>query len=354
MANQNQGKSQNLAAVLQKPMARLTTVSRPIATPGPDELVVRNYAIAANPVDWKIQHFGAVINKYPTVLGSDCCGVVTAVGSAISKFRIGDRVTGFAAVIYNNDLNHGAWQTYTVLREIATTKIPDGMTYKEGCVFPMAMATSAIALFVQLRISRPTGQPTLQKSGLLIWGASSSVGVSALQLAKNLGFKVFVTASPTHHRYLRSLGAFDVFDYHDPAVVGKIAASARSAGTPIKLAFDAVMEGTSARQSADVLTAFGSAGSKLVLVLSWSENEPKPEGMEISMTLAARVGTDQSELGAWFFNDYLQNSLKNGSIVPAPEIEIAGGGIAATQEVFDKLRAGVSGTKLVVTLAGAE
>ncbi|TVY42630.1 Dehydrogenase [Lachnellula subtilissima] len=340
MGNQNQGKSQNLAAVLEKPMARLTTVSRPIPTPGPDELVVRNYAVAANPVDWKIQHFGAVINKYPTVLGSDGCGVVTAVGSAISKFKIGDRVTGFAAVIYSNDLNHGAWQTYTVLREIATTKIPDRMTYEEGCVFPMAMATSAIALFVHLGIPRPTGQPTLQKSGLLIWGASSSVGVSALQLAKNLGFKVFVTASPTHHRYLRSLGAFDVFDYHDPAVVGKIAASARSAGTPIKLAFDAVTEGTSARQSADVLIAFGSAGSKLVLVLPWSENEPKPEGMEISMTVAGRTGTDQSELGAWFFNDYLQDSLKNGSIVPAPKIEIAGGGIAATQKVIDKLKAG--------------
>ncbi|TVY38417.1 Dehydrogenase [Lachnellula occidentalis] len=341
MASQNQGKSQNLAAVLERPKARLTLVSRPIPTPGPDELVVRNYAIAANPVDWKIQDFGAVINRYPTVLGSDGCGVVTAVGSSVSKFRVGDRVTGFAAVIYNNDLNHGAWQTYTVLREIATTKIPDRMTYEEGCVFPMAMATSAIALFVQLGIPRPTGQPTLQKSGLLVWGASSSVGVSALQLAKNLGFKVFVTASPAHHQYLRSLGAFDVFDYHDPAVVGKIAASARSAGTPIKLAFDAVTEGTSARQSADVLTAFGSAGSKLVLVLPWSEKEPKPEGMEISMTVAGRAGTDQSELGAWFFNNYLQNSLKNGSIVPAPKVEIAGGGIAATQKVLDKLKAGM-------------
>jgi NADPH:quinone reductase-like Zn-dependent oxidoreductase len=344
----------NLAAVLEAPEARLTTVSRPIPTPGPDELVVRNYAIAANPVDWKIQDYGFAIKKYPTVLGSDGCGVVTAVGSAVSKFKVGDRVTGFAAVIYNNDLNHGAWQTYTVLREIATTKIPDGMTYEEGSVFPMAMATSAMALFVNLGIPRPTGQPTLQQSGLLIWGASSSVGISALQLARNLGFKVFVTASPAHHQYLRSLGAFDVFDYRDPAVVSKIAASAWSAGTPIKLAFDAVTEGTTAKQSADVLAASGGAGGKLVLVLPWSEKELKPEGIEISQTAALRTGMDQSELGAWFFNDYLQNSLKKGNIVPAPKVEVAGGGIAAAQKVLDKLKAGVSGKKLVVTLADAE
>ena len=344
----------NLAAVLEAPTARLTTVSRPIPTPGPDELVVRNYAVAANPVDWKIQDSGYLITKYPTVLGSDGCGMVTAVGSAISKFKVGDRVTGFAGVIYNSDINHGAWQTYTVLREIATTKIPDSMTYAEGSVFPMAMATSAVALFVDLGIPRATGQPTLQQSGLLIWGAASSVGSSALQLGRSLGFKVFATASPAHHQYLRSLGAFDVFDYRDPAVVDKIAASARSAGTPIKLVFDTVSEGTAAKQSADVLAASGGAGGKLVSVLPWSEKEPKPEGIEISMTMAGRAGMDQAEWGAWCFNDYLQNSLKNGSIVPAPKIEVAGGGIAAAQKVLDKLKAGVSGKKLVVTLADAE
>jgi hypothetical protein len=51
MATQTQNKSQNLAAVVEAPKARITTVSRPIPNPGPSELVVRNYAIAANPAD---------------------------------------------------------------------------------------------------------------------------------------------------------------------------------------------------------------------------------------------------------------------------------------------------------------
>jgi NADPH:quinone reductase-like Zn-dependent oxidoreductase len=66
-----------------------------------------------------------------------------------------------------------------------------------------------------LGIPKPTGSVIPQKAGLLIWGASSSVGTSALRLARNIGFKVFATASPTHHQTLKFLGAFEVFDYHD-------------------------------------------------------------------------------------------------------------------------------------------
>jgi NADPH:quinone reductase-like Zn-dependent oxidoreductase len=91
----------------------------------------------------------------------------------------------------------------------------------------------------------------------LIWGASSSVGTSTLQLANNLGFKVFATASPAHHKTLKSLGAFEVFDYHDSAVVQRIVAAAKSTGTPITLGFDAVGEGKSYKQAAYVLGASG-------------------------------------------------------------------------------------------------
>jgi len=352
MAIQTSKERQNLAAVLGAPKERLTTVSRPIPTPGPSELVVRNYAIAANPVDWKMQDYGFAIKEYPTVLGSDACGVVTAIGPSVTRFQVGDRVTGFAGVIVSNDLNHGAWQTYTILKEIATMKIPDHMTYEEGSVFPMGMATAGMALFYNLGIPRPSRETSAQQSGFLVWGASSSVGSSAVQLARNLGFRVFATASPAHHQYLRSLGAFEVFDYRDPDVVDKIAASARSAGTPIHLGFDTITEGDTAQRCADIVLACG--GEKLVLVGPWPSTETKPEGIEISMPLAAKLFTDQAQLGAWLFNEYLQNALSNGSIVPAPRIEVAGGGIAAAQKALDRLKAGVSGRKLVVTLADAE
>jgi Zinc-binding dehydrogenase len=195
----------------------------------------------------------------------------------------------------------------------------------------MAMATSLIALHVCLGIPRPTGSVPFQKTAILIWGASSSVGTSAVQIAKNLGFKVFATASPAHHQTLNSLGAFEVFDYQDSSVVDKIVAAAKYAGTPISLAFDTDTQGKSSKQAANVLAASGSSGGKLVLVLPWPE-EDQSEGIEISQTGAYRAFTDQEELGQWFFNDYLEKCLANGNIVSAPLVELC-------REEFKLLRA---------------
>jgi hypothetical protein len=87
---------------------------------------------------------------------------------------------------------------------------------------------------------------------------------------------------------------------------------------------------------------------KLVLVLGWHGRE-KPEGVEISQNGAMRTGTDQEELRKWFFDEYLEKSLAIGSIVPAPQVEVVPGGIKAAQSMLDKLKAGVSGKKLVVS-----
>lgn len=75
MAATQTNKDQNLAAVLESAGARLKTLVRDIPKPGPNDIVVRNYAIAANPVDWKIQDWGFAIKTYPTVIGSDGCGI---------------------------------------------------------------------------------------------------------------------------------------------------------------------------------------------------------------------------------------------------------------------------------------
>jgi hypothetical protein len=80
-----------------------------------------------------------------------------------------------------------------------------------------------------------------------------------------------------------------------------------------------------------VLATSGGKGGKLVLVLEWPEGE-KVEGIEVSQTGATRTGTDQAELGKWFFNEYLEKALANGSIVSAPKFEVVAGGIKAAQK----------------------
>lgn len=77
---------------------------------------------------------------------------------------------------------------------------------------------------------------------ILIWGASSSVGLSALQLARASGYKnFFVTASSARHDLLKSLGASHVFDYSSRTIVADIISTVEALGQGlITHAFDAV------------------------------------------------------------------------------------------------------------------
>lgn len=64
-----------------------------IPKPGPGELLVKIFAAALNPVDWKVQAHGFLhVQIYPAVLGSDASGTVEAVGEGVSGFTKGDRV----------------------------------------------------------------------------------------------------------------------------------------------------------------------------------------------------------------------------------------------------------------------
>ena len=67
--------------------------------PRENEIVVRNHAIAINPLDWLTQSLGDLFLpwiKYPFIAGSDVAGEVVEVGSGVSRFKVGDRVLGHA------------------------------------------------------------------------------------------------------------------------------------------------------------------------------------------------------------------------------------------------------------------
>jgi NADPH:quinone reductase-like Zn-dependent oxidoreductase len=225
-------------------------------------------------------------------------------------------------------------------------------SFEEGSVFPMAMATASVALFTCLSLPRPTGPDyatTPQSSGFLIWGASSSIGVSTLQLARNLGFKVFATASPAHHAFLKKLGASAVFDYRDPEVIQKIVTAAKEAGTPIKYGLDAIGENETFGKSAETILSSGGKGGKLVVALPWPKEQKLPEGLEVIQDLGAyRHATDAKEMGTWFFNEYFEKVLEDQRVVAAPEIQIVDGGVGAAQAALDLVKKGVSGKKIVV------
>ncbi|KAI4159827.1 MAG: hypothetical protein LQ342_006245 [Letrouitia transgressa] len=337
----------NQAAILDGVNKQLHVENRDIPSPQDSEILVKNVAIALNPVDWKIQDYGPFITQWPNILGSDVSGIVEAVGPKVTHFQKGDRVTGFATVISNNDPSHGAFQQYSLVYDNAAAKIPESLSYDEGSILPMAIATAGVGIFLSLGIPRPGGPK--QSGGFLVTGASSSVGTAVIQVAASLGYTVYGVCSSQHHSYVRKLGASHVFDYKDQNIVTNVIKAAKSDNDSIKVAYDAISEGASVLQTVGVLEAFG--GGKLCLTLPFPEGEKKPDNIEVVNTAAFRINTDAKDFGRWLFNEWLENSLADKTYVPSPKIERVDGGLASAQKALDILRKGVSGTKLVLPLA---
>ena len=62
---------------------------------GPHELIIRNAAVAINPLDTHMQQAGVFVQQWPAVFGCDVAGEVHEVGSEVAgRFKKGDRVIG--------------------------------------------------------------------------------------------------------------------------------------------------------------------------------------------------------------------------------------------------------------------
>ena len=351
----------NRAAVLDAPHARIALTSRPIPTPGANEVLVHNHAIASNPVDWKMQDYNLFISNYPIVLGSDVSGTVSAVGASVTDISPGDRVCGFAAVICNSNIDHGAFQDYTILYDYATLRLPPTVSFEQGAVLPMAVVTAALGLFVNLGIPTPNSPSWAHSvdtgTAILVWGGASSVGTLVIQMGKKLGLTVIATASPKHHTYLKSLGADLVYDYTSSEVIKDILHDVKESGVRITYAYDCVSAGDTFSQCSELLADKVSNHKKhgdqrkLALVLPWPEGLTKPNDVEVSPVAAMDLVGQRIDLSRWLFREWLPSALADESIVPSPPIEIVEGGLENTQGMLDRHKAGVSGKKLVLQVS---
>lgn len=121
--------------------------------------------------------------------------------------------------------SHGAFQKFATVPAHAVAELPSSITLIHGAVLPLSISTAAAGLFQQHFLALPLPTNTNTKPinrTLIVWGGSSSVGSSAIQLAVASGVEVYATASPRNFEYCRKLGAKSVFDYHDEAVEEQI------------------------------------------------------------------------------------------------------------------------------------
>ncbi len=102
--------------------------------------------------------------------------------------------------------------------------LPDAISFEAAAVLPLALTTAAAGLFEkdQLDLVLPTAKPTEQGQTVVIFGGATSVGMNAIQLARNAGYDVIATASTRNFEFLQSLGDGALVDYHDSDVIEKI------------------------------------------------------------------------------------------------------------------------------------
>ena len=153
----------NEAAWLPAYGAPLEVKPAPYTAPSADEIVVKNHAVAINPIDWIVQAAGGMVFawiKCPFVLGSDTAGEVVEIGQAVTRFEVGDRVLSHAIGTDSkrNRSAEGSFQTYTIPLERLTAHVPDGMSFERAAVLPLGVSTAACGLFQRdfLALEPPT------------------------------------------------------------------------------------------------------------------------------------------------------------------------------------------------------
>ena len=178
----------------------------PVPEPGPGEVLVRNLAVAVNPVDAKIRAAGRWAGvEPPFVLGYDAAGVVAKVGPGVKDLKEGDEVY-YTPEIFGNP--HGTYAEYTPVPAGIVAKKPKNLSFAEAAAIPLAGGTAWEAVVRRLAV-RP-GET------VLVMGGAGGVGSFAVQFAKAAGAYVIATARAENLPVLKELGSDLTLDYRGP------------------------------------------------------------------------------------------------------------------------------------------
>lgn len=188
------------AIIVEKPgsadQLKLGDYPKPIC--GEEEVLVKVKATALNRADI-LQREG----KYPPpvnaspILGLEMSGIIEEVGSRVFKWKPGDRVFGL--------LPGGGYAEYAVINENMAITIPDNLSFEKAAAIPEVFLTAfqALVWLAELKAAE----------FILIHAGASGVGTAAIQLAREMGAKIIITASAEKHKMCKELGADLTIDY---------------------------------------------------------------------------------------------------------------------------------------------
>ncbi|KAJ4288476.1 hypothetical protein N0V90_011712 [Kalmusia sp. IMI 367209] len=322
----------NRVAVIPGPGKALEILKVRANHPGPGEVLVKNEAIAIQPLDAKMLHAGyggaGAIRDYPAILGTSGAGTVQEVGESVSKLAIGDRVVFDTRALVMPETNNreGTWQESVVIGETS---------FDQAVLVNFPLQTAVAALHLYLGMERPGKGKSEEK--VVIWGAGGAVGSYAVQYAKSVGHTVIVTASAKDYARQKRLGAYAVIDYKAADAVDEL----RKLG-PYKYFFSA--SGDPASQNALAsLTPNGRFASVLGGDIDLPSNV---ERVYKPFSQAAQL-EEHRGWRDWWYGEYLPEVLRKGLVDPVNFTKVAGGLGALQQASTDVFEGKVRGKVIV-------
>jgi NADPH:quinone reductase-like Zn-dependent oxidoreductase len=184
-------------------LVRIEDFEKPV--PRDNEVLVRIHATTVCAADWRVRSANPFIVRIvggftrprkPTILGMEMSGIVESTGKNVTRFRAGDQVFALTKKM-------GGHAEYACLTEDALEIKPSNMSFEESAAVLFGGLT-AVAFLRKAKIE--AGQK------VLVYGASGSVGVFAVQLAKHFGAHVTAVCSGANLNLVKSLGADEAVD----------------------------------------------------------------------------------------------------------------------------------------------
>jgi NADPH:quinone reductase-like Zn-dependent oxidoreductase len=207
-------------------------------------------------------------------MGYEVAGEVESVGEGVDELTVGDRV--FAGTRF------GGQAELVTVPDSQALALPERLSFEQGAAFPVNYGTAYAALVVVGSLREGTR--------VLIHAAAGGVGISATQIARNVGAEIFGTASPSKHEAIRAQGVQHPIDYRNldfEAEVMRI-----TGGEGVDLVIDALGP-TSFRKDYRLLRP----GGRLVMYgLSESTNE---RGRDLPATLKSLAKMPLATMPWW-------------------------------------------------------
>ncbi|MCK5117667.1 MAG: NAD(P)-dependent alcohol dehydrogenase, partial [Candidatus Aegiribacteria sp.] len=180
-------------------------VEKPV--PKDNELLIKVHAATVNRTDcgilrakpFFIRLLTGISKPKKQIPGTEFAGVIEAVGTNVTSFKIGDKVFGF------DEVGSGSHAEYMIISEDkALTTIPGDIPYEQA-------AASTEGAYYAYNFINKVNLKSGQK--VLVNGATGAIGSAAVQLLKYFGADVTAVCRGEHFELVKSLGANKVFDY---------------------------------------------------------------------------------------------------------------------------------------------